>query len=108
MQHAGGAVAVIKERGREKTPRLLQREKINSARKGDGVALRSDRRCVFLDRRRNRRDDELKTFREKSRRIRRVLEFGSKLNRRAVLAITRRDHGRGAFVMRADLVQFFV
>jgi hypothetical protein len=97
-----------KERGREKTPRLLQRQKINSARKGGGFALRSDRRCVFLDRRRNRRDDKLKTFREKSRRIRRILEFGSELRRRAVLAIPGRDHGRSAFVMRANLVQLFV
>jgi hypothetical protein len=63
---------------------------------------------VFLDRRRNRRDNELKTFREKSRRIRRVLEFGNKRRRRGVLAITGRDHGRGAFVMRTGLVQFFV
>ena len=63
---------------------------------------------VFLNRGRNRRDNELKTFREKSRRIRRILEFGNKLRRRAVLAITGRDHGRGARVLRINLVQFFV
>jgi hypothetical protein len=65
-------------------------------------------RGVFLDRGRNRRDNELKTSREKSRRIRPVLEFGNKLRRRAVLTITGRDHGRGARVLRIDLVQFFV
>ncbi len=63
---------------------------------------------VFLDRRRNRRDNKLKTFREKSRRIRRILKFRNKLRRCAVLAIARRDHGRGARVMRIDLVQFLV
>src|SRR6476619_7700065 len=66
------------------------------------------RRCVFLDRGRNRRDNKLKTFREKSRGIRRVLEFGRKLRRRSVLAIAGRDHGRGACVLRIDLMQFFV
>ena len=71
-------------------------------------ALVSRGRRVFLNRRRNRRDNKLKTFREKSRRIRRVLEFGSKLRWRSVLAITGRDHGRGARVSRIDLVQFFV
>src|SRR5438132_8781494 len=71
-------------------------------------ALVRRRRRVFLNRRRNSRDDELKTFREKSRRIRRVLEFGNKLRRRGVLAITGRDHGRSARVLRIDLVQFLV
>src|SRR6478736_3594684 len=66
------------------------------------------RRGVFLDRGRNRRDNNLKTFREKSRRIRRVLEFGSKLRRRSVLEIAGRDHGRGACVLRIDLVQSLV
>ena len=65
-------------------------------------------RGVFLNRGRNRRDNELKTFREKRRRIRRVLEFRNKLRRRAVLAITGRDYRRGALVLRVDLVQFFV
>ena len=63
---------------------------------------------VFLNRGRNRRDNKLKTLREKSRRIRRVLEFGSKLRRRTVLTITGRDHGRGARVLRIDLVQSLV
>ena len=66
------------------------------------------RRGVFLDRGRNRRDNKLKTFREKSRRIRRVLEFGNKLRWRSVLAIAGRDHGRGACVLRIDLVQSLV
>ena len=66
------------------------------------------RRGVFLDRGRNRRDNKLKMFREKSRRIRRVLEFGRKLRRRSVLAIAGRDHGRGACVLRIDLVQSLV
>ena len=65
-------------------------------------------RCVFLNRRTNRRDNVLKTFREKSRRIRRTLEFGNKLERSSVLTITRRDHGRGARVLRIDLVQSLV
>jgi hypothetical protein len=71
-------------------------------------ALVSSGRRVFLNRRRNRRDNKLKTFREKSRRIRRVLEFGNKLRRRSVLAIAGRDHGRGACVLRIDLVQSLV
>ena len=71
-------------------------------------ALVSSGRRVFLNRRRNRRDNKLKTFREKSRRIRRVLEFGNKLRRRAVLTITGRDHGRGARMLRIDLVQSLV
>ena len=37
-----------------------------------------------------------------------MLEFGNELRRRAVLAITRRDHGRGALVPRIDLVQSLV
>jgi hypothetical protein len=71
-------------------------------------ALVRRRRRVFLDRRRNRRDNKLKTFRKKSRRIRRVLQSGNKLRRRAVLAMTGCDHGRDARMLRIDLVQFFV
>src|SRR5437899_9977238 len=71
-------------------------------------ALARRGRGVFLNRGRNRRDNELKTLRQKRRRIWCILEFGNKLWRSAVLAITGRDHGRGAFVLRADLVQFFV
>jgi len=65
-------------------------------------------RRVFLDRGRNRCDNELKTLREKSRRIWRILEFGNKLRRRAVLTITGRDYGRGARMLRIDLVQSLV
>ena len=63
---------------------------------------------MFLDRGRNRRDNELKTLRQKRRRIGRILEFGNKLRRRSVLAITGRDQRCNALVMRAGLVQFFV
>jgi len=63
---------------------------------------------VFLDRRRNWCDNELKTPRQKRQRIWRVLELGNKLRRSGVLTITGRDNGRGACVLRIDLVQFFV
>src|SRR5439155_23621971 len=65
-------------------------------------------RCVFLNRGRNRRDDELKTLRQKRRRIWCILEFGNKLWRRGVLAITGCDQCGGACVLRIDLVQSLV
>ena len=65
-------------------------------------------RGVFLNRGRNRRDNELKTLRQKRRRIWCILEFGNKLWRRRVLAFARRDDGRGALVLRIDLMQSLV
>ena len=66
------------------------------------------RRGVFLDRGRNRRDNKLKTLRQKRRPHRKIIAFRNGRRRRAVLAITGRDQRRGALVMGPGLVQFFV
>jgi hypothetical protein len=86
---------------------LLRKKSMRSPSRTREALVRRRRR-VFLNRGRNRRDNELKAFREKSRRIRRVIGFGNKLRRRSVLAIAGRDHGRGACVLRIDLVQSLV
>src|SRR6266513_344292 len=65
-------------------------------------------RGVFLNRGRNRRDNELKTLRQKRRRNRKIIAFRSDRRRRAVLAITGRDQRCSALVMGPGLVQFFV
>src|SRR5436190_23810455 len=86
---------------------LLRKKSIRSPSRTRETLVRRGR-GVFLNRGRNRRDNELKTFREKSRRIRRILEFGNKLRRRGVLAITGCDQCGGACVSRIDLVQSLV
>jgi len=85
----------------------LRKKSMRSPSRTREALVRRGRR-VFLNRGRNRRDNELKLLRQKRRRIRCILAVGNKLRRRSVLAITGSDHGCGALVMGPGLVQFFV
>lgn len=67
--------------------------------------LRRDWRRVFLDGRRNSRNNRLESLWKKGRRVRRVLELGRGLRRSAMLAMTPRQNGRSALMLRIDFVQ---
>ena len=85
-----------------------ERVEVAAAMRGRINPSGRDWRGVFLDRRRNGRNDESEMLPQEGRRNGSFLNLWSDRRRRGVFALTGRDQGRSAFVMFADLVQFFV